>query len=196
MDEIRIQPPSSVDDLIAELRRVGAASLTFWSDFPLEEFFAPIGEAWSPADNVRHLVRAVVPVGEALRIPRWVLRLRFGRARRPSRGYETLVADYRKLLADGGRAGGRFVPGPMPAGSDLAARRQEILGNFERANATLERRARAWSEAALDHYLLPHPLLGPLTVREMLFFTLYHGLHHARNVARRKGLPLVASGAD
>ncbi len=46
----------------------------------------------------------------------------------------------------------------------------------------------SWSETSLDRYRLPHPLLGRLTVREMLFFTLGHGLHHARNVARRKGL--------
>lgn len=30
--------------------------------------------------------------------------------------------------------------------------------------------------------------LGKLTVREMLFFTLYHNLHHAQNVARRTGI--------
>jgi hypothetical protein len=32
---------------------------------------------------------------------------------------------------------------------------------------------------------LPHPLLGKLTVREMLFFTLYHQRHHVAVVERR-----------
>jgi hypothetical protein len=40
---------------------------------------------------------------------------------------------------------------------------------------------------------MPHPLLGKLTVREMLLFTLYHNLHHVQNVARRKGLVFEAS---
>jgi hypothetical protein len=44
-----------------------------------------------------------------------------------------------------------------------------------------------WGEGSLDRCRLPHPLLGKLTVREMLFFTLYHNLHHVQNVARRKG---------
>jgi hypothetical protein len=35
-----------------------------------------------------------------------------------------------------------------------------------------------WSEDDLDNHRLPHPLLGKLTVREMLFFTLYHIQHH------------------
>jgi hypothetical protein len=26
--------------------------------------------------------------------------------------------------------------------------------------------------------VLPHPLLGKLTIREMLYFTVYHGEHH------------------
>ena len=47
-----------------------------------------------------------------------------------------------------------------------------------------------WGERALDRFRLPHPALGQLTVREMLFFTLYHNLHHVLNVAARKGWPL------
>jgi hypothetical protein len=35
-----------------------------------------------------------------------------------------------------------------------------------------------WSEAELDRYTLPHPLLGDLTMREMLCFTLYHNQRH------------------
>ena len=51
----------------------------------------------------------------------------------------------------------------------------------------------AWSERALDRYRLPHPLLGRLTVREMLLFTLYHSVHHFSLVStrveqRKKGL--------
>ena len=37
-----------------------------------------------------------------------------------------------------------------------------------------------WSEKDLDKYKLPHPLLGKLTVREMLFFTIYHNEHHLK----------------
>jgi uncharacterized damage-inducible protein DinB len=37
----------------------------------------------------------------------------------------------------------------------------------------------------LDRLRLPHPALGKLTVREMLFFTIYHNIHHVENVVRR-----------
>jgi hypothetical protein len=42
-----------------------------------------------------------------------------------------------------------------------------------------------WREEDLDYYRLPHPLLGKLTVREMLFFTVYHNYHHPRSLALR-----------
>jgi len=40
------------------------------------------------------------------------------------------------------------------------------------------------SETALDLYILPHPLLGKITLREMLYFTAYHVYHHQTIVER------------
>ena len=37
-----------------------------------------------------------------------------------------------------------------------------------------------WPEPSLDRYQLLHPLLGRLTVREMLEFSVYHHAHHLR----------------
>lgn len=188
MPEIVIRPPSSREELVAELVRVGAETVQFWKRFEPDEFFRPIGEAWSPCDNVRHLTRSVTPVAQALRVPRVVLALLFGRAAGPSRSYEAIETTYRQALAGGGRASGRFVPQPLVVPSDPVAVQRKIVAHLEAANAALVSRIPSWSETALDRYRLPHPLLGRLTVREMLFFTLFHGLHHTRNVARRKGL--------
>ena len=35
-----------------------------------------------------------------------------------------------------------------------------------------------FSEEDLDKFILPHPLLGKLTMREMMYFTIYHAQHH------------------
>ena len=48
----------------------------------------------------------------------------------------------------------------------------------------LSARVDRWSDEDLDNTLLPHPLLGKLTVREMLFFTIHHVQHHQRLVER------------
>ena len=51
--------------------------------------------------------------------------------------------------------------------------------------AGVDRAIGKWSEEKLDALQLPHPLLGNLTVREMLLFTLYHQRHHIDVVRRR-----------
>jgi hypothetical protein len=58
---------------------------------------------------------------------------------------------------------------------------------------SLENASEPWREEDLDRYRLPHPVLGLVTVREMLMFTLFHFDHHRENVARRLEAPPVGS---
>ena len=37
-----------------------------------------------------------------------------------------------------------------------------------------------YSESDLDLIILPHPLLGKITLREMMYFTIYHVQHHQK----------------
>ena len=108
------------------------------------------------------------------------LRLTFGKARRPSVTSDDLVARYRGLLEAGGTAG-RFAPS-----AQTDADRSTILDRLAAANAALIAAIGRWSDADLDRYQMPHPLLGKITVREMLFFTVYHQHHHMNVTSRRR----------
>jgi len=185
--------PQTKPEILRELKSLHERSTRYWDAFSTADFLAPIGDAWSPADNVRHLGKSVRAVARGLRVPKLLLFLRFGPSRRASRGYEELRDVYRGLLAEGGKAG-RFAPAPEGAPADAAAWRRELMGRREADARALERAVEPWSEKALDRYRMPHPLLGELTVREMLFFTLYHNLHHVENVARRTGIGFAAEG--
>lgn len=171
--------------MAAEARRIHAESVRYWSAYPLDSFFrrsAP--EVWAPADQVRHLTKAIRAVNQGLGLPRFVLLVLFGPSRR-SRSFEMLVADYKAALAAGGRAG-RFTPSAVEAIEQGEAGRARILASHAAAvdafAGTLER----WSDRALDRYRLPHPLLGRLTVREMAYFTLLHNVHHVSVAERRR----------
>ncbi len=59
------------------------------------------------------------------------------------------------------------------------ANKDEVLGIWKKSSADLAAALGMWTEQELDEYQLPHPLIGNLTVREMLFFTIYHSLRHA-----------------
>lgn len=183
MPEVR--PPATRDALVAELQRLHDESTAYWNAFSTAAFFAPLGTAWSPAETVRHLSKSVRPVARGMTLPRWALRLMFGRASRPSRGYREIVAAYQAALAAGGKAG-RFAPSSRPPAADPEAERARIMAERARAATELTDVIRRWDEVALDRYRLPHPLLGKLTVREMLFFTLRHNLHHVEVTERRR----------
>ncbi|HEX6098943.1 MAG TPA: DinB family protein [Thermoanaerobaculia bacterium] len=172
------------DDILRRLDEVQGESAAYWGAFDAPAFFAKLGEAWSPAENVRHLVKSIRPVTKALGMPRLVLWVMFGRAKRVSVSYDALVERYHGLL-EGGAKAGRFAPSAREE-HDLEARRTEILGQQAEANRALRAAIARWPERALDRYQLPHPLLGKLTVREMLYFTLYHQLHHIGVVERRR----------
>jgi DinB family protein len=174
------------DALIAALEKQERDSVAYWDAFDLDAFFTPIGESWSPADTVRHLIKSVRPLGKALKVPKILLWAKFGKTRRPAESYDALVSRYRGLLADGGKAGA-FAPSSREE-ADRIAWRASIMREFTAVNRDL-RIAIAiakWSDAKLDRYQLPHPLLGKLTVREMLYFTLYHLRHHIEVVERNR----------
>jgi hypothetical protein len=177
--------PSTRDEIAASLRQLHTDSLRYWGEFDTDEFFRPLGTAWSPAQNVRHLTKSIRPVAKALRMPRLVLWVLFGRARTPSGSYEQVVERYHELLA-GGADAGRFAPSDRPLPADLAAAREQVMAEHQRVHADLLSAIARWSEPPLDRCRMPHPLLGKLTVREMLFFTLYHNLHHVQVAERRR----------
>ena len=178
--------PYSGAEIVAAMVRLHAESERYLLGVPAVEFAAPQGEKWSPADHVRHLAKSTFPLVPALGLPKLLLGLRFGRAAAASRRFVALRDDYRKLLWATGATAGRFAPSARPLPDDLEAWQSEVLASWRGAVSGLAAKIPGWSERALERYRLPHPLLGKLTVREMLFFTLYHNAHHLDLVASRR----------
>ena len=185
--------PYSRSDLVAALRQLDRNGELFLRSIPGEEFFDPQGSAWSPAEHVRHLAKSARPVARAMGAPRIVLAFRFGLHRGASPPFADLRRRYLDRLAAGGQAG-RFAPGPRPRPSDVEAGRSEVVAEWRAANGALETALARWAEPSLDRYRLPHPLLGPLTIREMNMFTVYHTAHHLRRIAERRTGGVGAEG--
>lgn len=178
--------PHSGDEILAAMVRLHAESERYLAAMPALEFAAPQGQKWSPADHVRHLAKSTLPLVGALGLPKLLLGLRFGRSRTESRPFPVLREAYRTMLRETGATAGRFTPAPQASPVDPAAWQQETLARWRGAVSGLAAKIPGWSEPALERYRLPHPLLGRLTVREMLFFTLYHSAHHLEQVAGRR----------
>lgn len=168
------------------LRRLCQESELYWNAMSAREFVSPIGTAWSPADNVRHLTKSVVPLMRVMRVPKIVLRLMYGTSPSMSRSYRELVSIYHTALRRGAQAG-RFAPEPRAEIGSPDEYRRQVLARHHAAVDGLATEVTAWQHHHIDALRLPHPVLGKLTVREMLLWTLYHNLHHVLVVARRRG---------
>ena len=177
--------PATAPELRAALATRHAESVAYWNTFSTPAFLAPIGNAWSPAENVRHLTKSMRAVTKGLRVPRILILLRFGRATGTSRSY-TEMRDFYRMRVKGADAG-TFGPGARTPLPNAEHERAQLMDFHAQAVRELNSAIAAWPERALDRRRLPHPLLGPITVREMLFFTLYHNQHHVDNVVRRMG---------
>jgi len=145
-----------------------------------EQFEANPGDKWSAGQNLDHLIRSIRPLQLAYSLPKFILRIAFGKANRPSRSYEEIVQKYVSKLATGGRASGPFIPPVI-----LFEQKDSLIKKYTRHKKKLTGKIGNHSEEDLDKYILPHPLLGKVTLREMIFFTIHHNEHHLETLKSR-----------
>ena len=141
------------------------------------DFTKSVNQKWTAGQQLEHIIKSVGPVNTAFALPTFVLRMFFGKANRASRTYDELVTKYQGKLNQGGRAPGRFVPKPV-----LLNQRGELFQRLDGIVRSLSKKLDSFSEEQLDLLLLPHPLLGKLTLREMIYFSIYHAGHHEKQV--------------
>lgn len=145
---------------------------------PLEVFEDNSADKWSAGQLQQHIILSLKPIVLAMRLPKFLLRYQFGLTNRPPRSYEELVVRYLKAL-DGRAAVApkRFTPEQI---GREAKQRQTI--QFNKLINRLMQLVNKWSEDDLDLYVIPHPLMGKLTFREILYFTIYHVQHHKKQM--------------
>jgi hypothetical protein len=166
-------------ELIAALEDSNQRAENWFNEMPAQDFFTRQGEVWSPSDNVDHLIRAVKPIAKALRLPKVTLQVMFGKPEKLPMSYEELCKVYRDEIARGAQASGRYLPNQESPAENAEHRKQALLDQWSKANVELLSVVEKWDLDEMDRYLLPHPLIGKLTIREMIYFTIYHNLRHA-----------------
>lgn len=145
-----------------------------------QQFEASPNGKWSAGQNLDHLIRAIKPLQLAYNLPKFALAILFGKANRSSRTYDELVIKYKTKLAAGGKASGPFIP---PAVS--FEKKDTLIKKYAAQKNKLITKIEKQSETGLDKYILPHPLLGKITLREMLYFTIHHNEHHLELLQNR-----------
>jgi len=145
-----------------------------------EQFESTPNGKWSAGQNLDHLIRAIKPLQLAYGLPKFALLILFGKTNRPSRTYDELVTKYKTKLAAGGKASGPFIPPIINF-----EKKDELIKKYAAHTQKLITKIEKQSESDLDKYILPHPLLGKVTLREMLYFTIHHNEHHLELLKNR-----------
>ncbi|RZL46919.1 MAG: DinB family protein [Pedobacter sp.] len=147
--------------------------ISYLDDLTNEEFLSRKNDKWTAGQQLEHIYLGVKPVRQIFGLPKFIPKLIWGQANRESKSYEDLVKKYLLKLENGGRATGRFMPKTVSI--EKGKRLKVYLKNEVDKLAT---KLDKLTEDELDKYILPHPLLGKITMREMLYFTIYHVGHH------------------
>lgn len=165
--------------IIDLLKSLHISFINYIDDLPGNSFLFSHDQKWTAGQQLRHIHLSVKPLNLVLSLPKFLTRFIFGKANRPGKTYDDLVKKYLHKLKNGGRATSRFIPKSI-AFADKQNLIKVLDKNIFKLCSTIEN----FTETELDTIILPHPLLGKLTLREMLYFTIYHVGHHHEIVKR------------
>jgi DinB superfamily len=163
------------NEIITAAEKIFSSFISYCDTIDENIFFDKPTPKWSVAENVQHLIVSTNTSTLAFSLPKFLVRWIGGKPNRKSRTYEELVTKYKNKLAAGGAASGRFIPKPIA----INFGKEKLMRNWNKVTtkhiAAIQKNR---TENDLDNYLVKHPLLGRITLRELCYFTIYHTEHH------------------
>jgi DinB superfamily len=164
--------------LISQLLRNKEKVVNSITKMTEEALFKSKNEKWTNAGHVEHLINSIKPLNLLFMFPKFVLTAWAGKPNRKSRSYEALVEKYWEQLNKRNPTVNRFGP------KNKITTKKKLIAQFEKEYDNFANKIKSdWDEINLEKYLIPHPLLGKLTVKEMIMFTIYHTEHHQKALA-------------
>lgn len=159
------------NELITKLNKAHSA---FWDTaINLPDFSVSLNGRWSIAQNVEHISLVLSQITKYLSLPKITISSTYGLSERASVSYETFVNAYKTALENGAKAMDPFLP---ELNSDTNI--EELVSQGKNLLEGFVSSLQNWSEEEFDLYKCPHPVLQKITVREILYFTIYHVQHH------------------
>jgi len=165
-----------IDEILKRSQEEFNRLTEFCIQFPDLHFFQqPSDDKWSAAQHLKHLIISTRTTTAAYALPKFLVRLVGGRPNRPSLSYEALVIKYQAKLRQGAKASGRYIPGKIKATNG----KNSLLTQWNKTTRLyLDAIKKNWTNDQLDKYIVSHPALGKITLRELSYFTIYHTYHH------------------
>ncbi len=175
-----VQPtPWSLPEILTALERTATETAEFFTSIPEAHFFTGDAQHWGPAYHLGHLTMTYASVTRGLRAGRRLPTHGTGK----SRGTHELGMIALQALRAAPPE--KHLANPLVPAVDPSVGARTMVTRLIEANASMRAALETWTEEALDTRAMPHPYLGPITVREMLLFMPVHDGHHVRGVKKR-----------
>ncbi len=153
---------------------------TFLNKLTPEEFTKSQLNKWSAGQQLSHIVLCIVAILQVFSMEKPIIEQRFGRANTVGRTYNDLKIAYLLQLSVGGKAPERFLPETISFEQKMG-----LIVKLSVITKELCVKIELFSENELDELCIAHPLLGNLSMREMLYNTIYHIEHHHELVRKQ-----------
>jgi len=147
--------------------------ISYIAGLTAEDYAYSHQQKWTAGQQLEHIVLCVKPLEQVFKMEQSAIAQTFGLPDKPGSSYEALLAAYLEKLKAGGSAPARYVPETGEV--DQRPQLSESLRNMVSELCSLIDR---FEEQDLDRLCIPHPLLGNLSLREMLYNAIYHVTHH------------------
>ncbi len=173
------------ETLLIELDKIFAETINWVNEQPKDHFNKEmVAEKWTMAGHLYHLVKTTKEVSKGLAMPKLALRTAFGKCNRAERTFDQQYKKYTDSLANIAKTTGKPLTPPekfVPTEGSVFDK-IELINRFNEEQSNIKNQITKWKEKDLNRYLLPHPAMGKLTVREMIYFVIFHTRHHLDNL--------------
>ncbi len=165
---------------IAELIEQKHQDLFFWLEKqPKDNWEKGPENKWSTSQHFLHLKDSIQLLNKALGYPEFILKYKFGTCNRPTRDYENVSKNYLQKLSENQERARNFN---KDLAKPLLNDKVSLLSNIEKQQKKLQKKVLKSSDKNLDTLLIPHPLMGKMTLREIIMWTAFHTEHHTETL--------------
>jgi uncharacterized damage-inducible protein DinB len=163
-------------ELIATFCTNHQALINYIDSLSLEKFMLSQYGKWTAGQQLSHIYLCLKPIAQALASKEFIAQ-KFGTIDREVMEYSEVISSYKSALEKGGVAPARFLPELV-----TADQKHQLVVDLQELLHVIQIEWAAYSEEELNSLVLPHPLLGSLTISEMFCLMAYHATHHQRQI--------------
>lgn len=149
---------------------------------PIENWEKGPVDKWTTGQHILHLINSLQLLNNALSYPKFILKYKFGTCNRATRSYEEVVKNYQEKLEKHQEKAKEFNKNLK---SPTLQEKERLLTRFQIQHKKLQYKTLRIKDKTLDTLVLPHPLMGKMTLREIIMWTIYHTEHHFKTLQKQ-----------